>query len=646
MIPTTDWVYDIETYLDLFCADITHVASHTRYIFEVSERRNQSPQFIRFMYHLRDSGARLFGFNNEGFDWPVCQHLITDPRGHFEAIDAHRKANAIIGAGFGPSRWDHNIWPSDRIVTQGDLFKIHHFDNTARSTSLKKLEGNMRSRSIVDLPYAPDQPTTDAQKDEIIAYMGHDVSETLKFYHASLDQIRFRDDLAQKYPDLGDVLNMNDTKIGKKFFELQLEKNGTECRVRVNGRKQPKQMIRESVALRDVISPRVTFQHPEFQRVKTYLEGRVLGPKQDRNAKPGEIETKGVFDDLSAVIDGFQYDFGTGGIHGSLHSTVVREDDEWEIWDWDVASYYPNLAISNRFFPAHLSESFCDIYETVYNMRKEHAKGTAENAMLKLALNGVYGDSNNKYSPFFDPQYTMAITINGQLMLCMLAEWLTQDDDVEGGNDMCHMIQINTDGLTVRVRRDCVGWMKEVCAQWEKHTGLTLESVRYKSMHIRDVNSYLAVKHDGGIKRIGAYAYETPLNSAKFTTKERGWHQDHSMLVIRKAAEAQMVHGVPVAEFIKNHRDPFDFMKMVKVPRTSRLMYGQDLTIQNNTRYYVSTTGESLTKVMPPLRGKSEERHIGVDTGWTVTVVNDADAFRWDNVNWLYYINEAEKLVI
>ena len=647
-----DWIYDIETYLDLFCVDFTHVETRTRYIFEVSDRVNQSPQFIRFLCRLRDEGARLFGYNNEGFDWPVCQYLMCDSRGYFEAIDAHRKANAIIGAGFGPARWDHNIWPSDRMVTQGDLFKIHHFDNAARSTSLKKLEINMRSRTVEDLPYPPDQPTTSEQKDEIIKYMCHDVSETLKFYHASLDQIRFRDELAERYPDMGDVLNMNDTKIGKKFFERELERNGTPCRVRVDGRKKPRQMIRNSVALRDVISNRVAFEHPEFQRVKSWLESQVLGPKQDQDprAAPGEIETKGIFSDLSATVDGFQYDFGTGGIHGSLHSTVVHEDDEWEIWDWDVASYYPNIAISNRFYPEHLSENFCDIYETVYQMRKGHAKGTAENAMLKLALNGVYGDSNNKHSPFFDPQYTMAITINGQLLLCMLAEWLTQDPSAVPGyqtpNGYVEMIQINTDGLTIKVRKSAVEWMKSVCSYWEEKTGLELESVRYKSMFIRDVNSYLAVKHDGGIKRIGAYAYETPLNSAKFQTRERGWHQDHSMLVIRKAAEAQMVHGVPVAEFIKNHRDPFDFMKSVKVPRSSRLMYGEDLTIQNTTRYYVSTTGSSLTKVMPPLKGKSEERRIGVDTGWTVTVTNDADNFRWDNVNWLYYINEAEKLVI
>ena len=210
-----DWIYDIETYLDLFCVDFTHVETRTRYIFEVSDRVNQSPQFIRFLCRLRDGGARLFGFNNEGFDWPVCQYLMRDSRGYFEAIDAHRKANAIIGAGFGPARWYHNIWPSDRMVTQGDLFKIHHFDNAARSTSLKKLEINMRSRTVEDLPYPPDQPTTSEQKDEIIKYMCHDVSESLKLYYASLDQIRFRDELAERYPDMGDVLNMNDTKIGK-----------------------------------------------------------------------------------------------------------------------------------------------------------------------------------------------------------------------------------------------------------------------------------------------------------------------------------------------------------------------------------------------------------------------------------------------
>lgn len=508
-IPETDWIYDIETYLDLFCVDLTHAATGTRYIFEVSDRVNQSQQFIEFLRWLRDTGARMFGFNNEGFDYPVIHYLAN--LGHFTALDAHRRGTEIITSN---DRFGNMVWPSDRIVTQGDLYKIHHFDNMARSTGLKKLEINMRSASVVDLPYPPDQPTTSAQKDEIITYMCHDVSETKKFYHASLEQILFRDELAKKYPDMGDVLNMNDTKIGKKFFEMRLQESGTACYHRVNGRRQPIQTLRQHIALRDVISPKVSFRHPEFQRIKTWLESQTLGPKDieeslkdankmfghnggpdlyDDDGNPRLVETKGVFKNVTATVDGFGYHFGTGGIHGSLEATTVREDDEWEIWDWDVASYYPNLGISNRYFPKHLSESFCDIYEDVYNMRRGYAKGTAENAMFKLALNGVYGDSNNKYSPFYDPQYTMSITVNGQLMLCMLAEWLTQDNTGTAPNGICDMIQVNTDGLTVRIRKTHVDWMKQVCAAWEQRTGLTLESAQYSSIFVKDVNSYLAV---------------------------------------------------------------------------------------------------------------------------------------------------------
>lgn len=631
MIPDTDWIYDIETYLDLFCVDITHVATRTRFIFEVSDRIDQSAEFTIFIRWLSSINARMFGFNNEGFDYPVIHEMVQ--RGTFTALDAHRKGTSIIQS---QDRFGTMVWPSDRIVTQGDLYKIHHFDNKSRSTGLKKLELNMRANRIVDLPYPPDQPTTSAQKDEIIAYMCHDVSETLKFYHATLEQIAFRDQLAVTYPTLGDVLNMNDTKIGKKFFEMRLEQDNIPCYDRLSGRRQPRQTRRDSIALRDVISPKVQFQHPEFQRVKSWLEQQVLSKQMIEDTLSETVETKGVFKGVTATLDGFTYVFGTGGIHGSVEGQAVHESDEWEIWDWDVASYYPNLGITGRRFPAHLSEQFCDIYQDVYDMRKSYKKGTAENAMLKLALNGVYGDSNNKYSPFYDPQYTMGITVNGQLLLCMLAEWLRCEDGLQ-------MIQINTDGLTVRIRKSLVDWMKQTCAAWEEHTGLQLESAQYRSMFIRDVNSYIAVGTSGKVKRIGAYAYQTFFDDPN--TRERQWHQDHSMLVVRKAAEAQMIHGVPVEDFIMNHRDPFDFQLSVKVPRTSRLLHGE-ARVQNTSRYYVSTDGHSLTKVMPPLAGKDTEREMSVQSGWTVTLTNDMADFRWDNVNWLYYINEARKLII
>jgi hypothetical protein len=755
VIPQSDYGYDIETYKHVFMAEFQHIATGQRYVFEVSRRRNDTIAFIQFIGFLKESRARTFGYNNEEFDYVVIHHLYEEFQkyGTFTPLAAYDKAQEIIKpkahavahflvkqcgydlwsahdaaiylldqdkkqipgimeqAGYGQfgaqlytfidtyeePRFRPKIWPDNRLFIQGDLYKIHHFDNKAKRTSLKQLEVSMRSRTVVDLPYSPHADLTDEQIDELLQYMGHDVSETIKFYHFSASQIATRDQLAEKYPDLGDVLNFNDTKIGKKFFELELEKASPGiCYARDGGRRKPRQTKRPTIRLAEIISPKVELRHPNMRYTLDFFRGQILTSDEVSTEDGGEAsaQTKGFFSKfdtvvwpdgstsisdtltkeqkaevaerggkrlssstgkgkVSAVMDGFAFDFGTGGIHGSLHTTSVYEDDKWEIWDWDVASYYPNLAISNRLYPAHLSEKFCEIYEMVYQMRSEYPKKThpVENGLFKLALNGVYGDSNNKYSPFYDPQYTMSITINGQLMLCMLSEWLTQTYMPDGRvvpNGNVQMIQANTDGITVKVRKGSVEWMNAVCKHWENHTGLELESVRYSAMHLRDVNSYMAVKHkDGSVKRIGAYAYEMPTENPG--TRELLWHKDHSMRVVTMAAEARLVHGTPIAEFIMNHRDPFDFMKMMKVSKSMRVEErypdGREQRIQNTGRYYVSTAGASLTKIMPPLKkNPGVERPQGIEKGWLCKSCNDVSDFNWHDLNWLYYIKEAEKL--
>ena len=189
---------------------------------------------------------------------------------------------------------------------------------------------------------------------------------------------------------------------------------------------------------------------------------------------------------LNVVVDGFRFDFGTGGIHGSVTNTIVNADVDYMIIDADVASMYPNIAIANRIFPEHLSDKFCDIYQEVYEQRKSYPKNSAENAMLKLALNGVYGDSNNQYSPFYDSKYTMTITINGQLSLCLLAEKLMAIQNLK-------VLQVNTDGITVKMPRNNLSQYEEICKNWQEQVKLQLEFARYTKMCIKDCNNYIAV---------------------------------------------------------------------------------------------------------------------------------------------------------
>jgi hypothetical protein len=648
-------VWDLETFPNCFLCGALGLESDNAYIWEISDRRDDRADLLAWLRHLAAEQIEQIGFNNIGFDYPIIHFLLQHPDA--TPADLYQKAQAIITSG---DRWAHTIWPSDRFIPQIDLYKIHHFDNVARATSLKALEFNMRSPSVEDLPFPHGTYLTSDQIDTLRSYNMNDLTETKRFAGHSAQQIEFRRYLSQTYGR--DFMNHNDTKIGKDYFVMKLEQQAPGSCYRNDGSgRQPVQTYRDRIALGDVILPYITFRHPEFQRVHAWLLQQVI------------TDTRGVFTDVSCEIGGFRFDFGTGGIHGSVTRRTVRSDDDHALIDIDVKSYYPNIAIVNRLHPAHLGELFCDVYSDVYQQRLHYASGTPENKMLKLALLGVYGDSNNIYSPFYDPQYTMAITINGQLLLCMLAERLMTT--VPG----LEMIQINTDGLTVRVPRRLEWLINDACQWWQKVTGLALEEARYSLMHIRDVNSYLAVREDGKVKRIGAYETAQPGERTPI-----GWHQDCSALIVPKAAERYIVEGEPVEDFIKcspgrDDETSFDFMCRAKANRGSTLVHG-DATVQSTTRYYVSTDGAPLTKVSPPPAGcrvghykkangvsdrvyhatdntvwnpdvhtknrsTHKERRTSICAGYLTTVCNRASDFRWENVNYDWYVTEARKLI-
>ena len=581
-----DWVYDLETYPNICTFDFKHLATGTRLLFEMSDRKNESVDLYTFLQALATTGCRMVGFNNLGFDYPIVHYFIDYFSAGLTHVDIYNKSQQIINTSWA-NRYDNVVWERDVHITQIDLFKIHHFDNDARRTSLKMIEFNMCMDSVEDLPYTPGTVLNNNEKNVLIGYNHHDVDATELFLIESIEMIEFREQLSKKYNS--NYLNHNDKKIGTSYLINELERllPGS-CYTQVNGRKAPRQTLRSSIALNDVIFPYIAFKEPEFERVRAWLSSQVI------------TETKGVFNDISATIHGFKYCFGTGGIHGSISSTIVESDDDFELWDWDVASFYPQLAIQNKLFPEHLTEAFCSIYLDIYNERLKHKKGTALNRALKLALNGAYGDSNSKYSPFYDPKFTMSITINGQLLLCMLAQYLI---DIPG----LTMVQINTDGMTVRCPRGHIDEMKRICKWWEGYTCLELESVIYNRMFIRDVNNYIAEKTNGGLKRKGAYAYERITENPD--TMDRQWHQNHSSLVIPKAAEAALVHGQDIRDFIINHDNIFDFMLRTKVNRADDLILtganGQTTSLQKITRYYISTAPDagSLTKVSPPTKG-------------------------------------------
>jgi hypothetical protein len=604
-----DFVYDIETYPNVFTLAVEHADAPLRWLFEISDRRNDSSEICQFIYWLKDINARMVGFNNLGFDYPVLHMIVR--MGRATPYQIYDKAMVLI-KGSKDDKFANQIFPSDRIVQQIDLFKIYHFDNKARATSLKSLEFNMRSDSIQDLPFAVGSALDSDQIDVLRQYNQHDVAQTKAFYQQAGKMLAFREELMQKYPGK-DWINFNDTKIGKEYFIMELEKAFVPCYEYGPEGRKPRQTLRPVIHLRDCILPWISFKRPEFTRMLEWFKQQSI------------TETVGVFKNLKATVNGFDFVFGLGGIHGSMESVVVESDDEFAIIDLDVTSYYPNLAIVNEFHPEHLGKQFCVIYQHLFEQRKQYPKTSAENAMLKLALNGVYGDSNSEYSVFYDPQFTMSITLNGQLLLCLLAEALL---DIEG----VQLVQINTDGLTVRIPRSEKPRLDFASFMWQEQTGLQLEEAFYKTMFVRDVNNYIGLFSDGTTKRKGAYEWKAD------------WHQNAGALVVPRVAEKVLVENAPIRETVESWPDRMDFMLRTKVPRSSYLQWGAG-RVQNVTRYYIAKGGHPLTKWMPPLKGKTEWRKIGVESGWNVQVCNDiADATL--PIDYDYYVERVEKLCL
>ena len=475
----------------------------------------------------------------------------------------------------------------------------------------------MRLPNVSDLPFPVGTILDHGQMNVLMEYCFNDVDATYAFYLKSTEQIKFREQLTVKHGI--DFINYNDVKIGKEIFRLSLEKAGVVCYNYdpENGR-TPRQTPRSHIALKDGIPNYICFGHPNFERVRAIFASTVI------------TTTKSSLLNLSAIVDGLEYKFGTGGIHASVENESFEANDEMMIYDIDVTSLYPSIAIENGYYPEHLGPKFVEVYRNLREQRVHYPKGTPENAMLKLALNGVYGASNDPYSIFYDPLFTMKITIGGQLMIAMLVDSLRKVTHLR-------VIQANTDGITFYLPRCGKQLVDDLCKKWEALTGLHLEHVEYSKMAVADVNSYIAQGTNGKVKRKGRYEYDLE------------WHQNASALVVPKVAEQVILNKLPIKSTVENWPDKMDFMLRAKTPRSSQLVLDVgwgDIPLENTQRYYITPVGGQMFKIMPPLAKTPDKwRRMAVQKDCCICPCNDiADAVLPIDHSW--YIKEIQKLVL
>lgn len=489
----------------------------------------------------KESDTYFVGYNSLGYDMNILTAIIKKDLSSNEQIKAFN---------------DHLIeetWPvyrEEQLCNKTlDLMLINNFGpRSAKSTSLKKLEFNLRKKKIADLPYHfNDIIDTAIKVEEIIKYCKYDVEVTLDVFRLSKELIKMRVEFGN-FNNI-DLLNSPEPDIAKKYI-LKLLSTLTNKKEDVINKEKT---YRDEIVVKDIILPYVSnyeWHNKEFKDVVDFYNDILLKPtlKSNKDASKKLINLKNTINKTFKFIDN-DFVYAGGGLHSANKPGIYLADDEYIIMDSDVAAMYPTIAIKNNLYPLHLGEYYCDAMNGIVKERKKFSKKEYPhiNYLLKICANSGYGSSNSEYKFFYDPQYTLQTCVNGMLTLTILI-----DKCVARIKDFT-LIQANTDGISIRIKKEDEQLYLNIIKEVEQLTQLEFENVYYSKFVLRDVNNYISQYTNGDVKSKGVFEdYNDIINAGAF-------QKDTSAMIIPKALKAYYIEGIPVENTINKENSIYEF---------------------------------------------------------------------------------------
>ena len=626
-------ITDIETMKEYFLCVCYDPQKEEWHNFEVNRWKNTVDKMVLYFEEKKDH--YFVTYNGLRFDSQVIEFIIRTYDQWHElsgleicSIIAQVATDTIHDSNYGvlPKYRENEL--SFKIL---DLFEIHHFSNKNRMVSLKRLEFEMDLENIEEMPiHHSKTDMTTVELLQTVDYCVNDVQATYQFYLITIgktdhplykgeNRIELRQDIEAEFGI--PCLNYSDSKIGDEMIKKYYcqEKNITYKELPKKG------LFRKEIIVKKCIADYVAFQTPELKEFLNRIKKLKLGMQDDFKE---EIH-----------FYGNVYSFMKGGIHTENKPMIFEADDEYEIIDYDVSSMYPATIINGKKYPYHLGKEFLIGYKKMFEERlrlkplaKKNKKIKAMVGAYKLSLNSCYGKTSDMQSWLYDRQVTMYTTITGELSIMMLVEMYETNG--------IHVISANTDGVTVRVKKTSISKVEEINKNWCEITQYELEATHYQKITFSTVNDYLAIKTDGEIKKKGDFLTDFEL------------HKNKSARIVPIALEAYYVHGIPIADTIRGHRNIYDFCLRQKSSKDFHYEGWDkktgDKTVYNKLiRYYVSKTGEKLLKVKNPECDSNAPDMSQVEAGeWVMHVCNHLTKDHpLDNVNYEYYIEKAERIV-
>lgn len=629
------YVYDVEVFPNVFHCTVKNTETGELHKFEISCRRNQLDELVEFFHTVNtkytfgdlyttdiklDTNILFCGYNNLHYDNAIINYIIDcynimKYKGYRDICRSVFNLSKVITTS---SEDDNSAWRKWKYMICFDSFDILTmlYSNKLR-VGLKEIQVTMQYKNVQEFVADWQADLPENQIDSMIDYNINDVNSTEELLNRCKKDIDLRIAIEDEYGVR--VLSKDGVNIGMKILtQKYLEKTG-QTWWDIKDLRSPMSVI----PLNNVILPFIKYDSPILTRVLNDMKSQIVSP-----GRKG-YENKFVF-------EGLQYSVGVGGIHSVNKPEIIIPKEDEMLIDIDVASLYPSMLIEYEFYPKHLGPEFLEVYKQIKDERIEakHNGNKVKNETLKLALNGLSGNLQNEHNFCYSPFAVMQIRINGQLLLLMLAEKLTQLG--------CRIVQANTDGLFVLLKKDVYSKVNNVCREWEQLTRLTLEEERFKAMYQYAINDYFAITEDDKVKEKGIFI--TTVKLGKGLTPK----------IIPKAVINFFKNGVSVEETIKGCQDIRDFLMSEKTGKQWHVEYNNKEQ-QRTNRFYASTNGAYLWKWKEKDTNRfdisipcpTEKQYQNMLTASGVTLLNylDDKPIEERKINYRYYIMEAYKII-
>lgn len=432
------------------------------------------------------------GFNSRNYDQYVQKGILC-------GFDAKEINDFIIVKG-------KKGWQFSNLLRKIPLFD---FDVMTGFHGLKTLEGFMgndiRETSV---PFDISRPLTEEEKRDTEKYCTHDVEQTIEVFLKRKVEFDSHLALIKMFKMPLSYISKSQAQLAAAILGANKIKTDDEWAIRL-----PETLILD-----------------KYRFVADWF----LNPENH------DTESK-----LKCDIAGVPHIFAWGGVHGAIKQYMYTcKDDELFVMA-DVSQLYPYLMLVYRLLSRGCPESAYDILkdtiETSIRLKAEGRK--KEREPYKRFNNIIYGAEGDKTNPMYDPLHRTLVCVFGQVLILDLIEKI---------EPFAELIQSNTDGILVKIKRKDFERLDDAVYDWEQRTGLTMTFDLYKKVIQKDVNNYVIVDYEGHTKTKGAYVKKLD-------------DLDYDLPIVNKAIVNYLVDGV-LPEITINACDELkEFQKIVKV---------------------------------------------------------------------------------